>query len=264
MRRLAALLCAMSLLTTSLMHSGLLRAEDAGPQPIRIATEGAYPPFNFVDANGALQGFEIDLARALCAEMKADCTFNIVDWDALIPDLRAGKIDAIMASMEITPERSRKISFSRPYYRTPAVFMAREDTDITDVTPEGLKGRSVGAMAETPYASFLEAFYKPGTTISLYGSQDDASLDLALGRIDLVLGDKIALAEWLKRGKEAACCRFLADAPDPTHHFGKGFGVGLRKADVALRERFDAAIAAVQANGVYDAIRMKYFTFDIR
>jgi lysine-arginine-ornithine-binding protein len=240
-------------------------AQDAPPPgpTIRFATEGAYPPFNFVEGD-AIQGFEIDIAKALCTEMKATCSFTTDDWDSLIPDLRAGTFDAIVASLEITEERRQKIAFTRPYYRTPAVFMGRTDSAVTDISPAGLKGLRLGAMENTVYSAYLEDRYAAGSEVKLYANQDEASLDLALGRLDLVLGDKVALAEWLKRGKEASCCRFVADAPWNDEAFGEGYGIGLRKQDAGLRERLDAAILAIQADGTYDAIRARYFPFDVK
>jgi lysine-arginine-ornithine-binding protein len=231
---------------------------------IRIATEGAYPPFNFVDAQNQPQGFEVDLARALCERVRATCTIVADDWDALIPGLKEGRFDAVMASLEITEERRHKVAFSRPYYRTPAVFMTRKAAPIADLSPNGMKGKRIGAMAGTVYATYLEALYKPGSEVRLYANQDEASLDLALERIDAVLGDKIALAEWLKRGKEANCCAFQADAPHDVARFGEGYGIALRKEDADLRALFDRALDAIVADGTYERIRATYWPFPIR
>lgn len=229
---------------------------------IRIGTEGAYPPFNYFEGN-ELTGFEIELARAMCERMKATCIFSIVDWDNLIPDLLAGKIDAIVASMEMTDERRQQIAFSGRYYRTPAVLMVRTDTDLAAATPEALAGRKIGVPAGSVYEAYATDLF-PKAEVRTYANLDEASLDLSTGRIDAVLGDKIALAEWLKRGKEASCCRFLADVPWEQDYLGEGYGVGVRQADTALARRFDAALAAIVADGTYDRIRSKYFAFDVR
>ncbi|MCP8937648.1 transporter substrate-binding domain-containing protein [Alsobacter sp. SYSU M60028] len=231
---------------------------------VRIATEGAYPPFNFTDADNQLRGFEVDLGKALCARMKVECVFVQEDWDNLIRGLRRDRFDAIMASMEITDERRERIAFSRRYYRTPPVFMIRTDSDVAGVSPEALKGRRLGAMADTVYATYLQDLYGADSTVRLYANQDEASLDLALGRLDAVLGDRIALSVWLKRGREASCCRFLAEPPFDPAYFGEGYGVGLRKKDDDLRQMFDDAIASIQADGVYDEIRARYFDFDVK
>jgi polar amino acid transport system substrate-binding protein len=254
-------------LIASLSAAAAFAQSDASQQPrteLRIATEGAYPPFNFVDTDGQLKGFEIDLARALCERINATCIFVQTDWESLLPDLRRSQVDAVVASLEITEERRQKIAFTQRYYRTPAVFMVRQGSPLSDVSPTGLKGRRLGAMAGTVYATYLEELYKAGSEIKLYANQDEASLDLALDRIDAVLGDKIALQEWLNRGKEAHCCRFLANAPSDPLYFGEGYGIGLRKGETALRKRLDQAIEDIQADGTYEAIRTRYFPFDVR
>ncbi|MHB2167920.1 transporter substrate-binding domain-containing protein [Alsobacter sp. R-9] len=260
MRFAPALRCAIAVFVLgAAMGAG---AQERGP--LRIATEGAYPPFNYTDAAGQLQGFEIDLARALCDRMAATCTFTTEDWERLIPGLRHGHFDAIVASLEITPERQQRIAFSKPYYRTPAVFMGRKGDAVPGTDPATLRTLRVGAMAGTPYANWLLQKVGPEGQVRLYANQDEASLDLALGRIDLVLGDKIALQEWLKRGKEADCCVFVADAPADPAVFGLGYGIGVRKDDTSLRQHLDAALDAIMADGTYDAIRARYFPFDVR
>ncbi len=237
----------------------------AAEQPtLRIATEGSYPPFNFIDAGNQLQGFEIDIGRALCERMEVSCTFVTEDWERLLAGLKHRRHDAVMASLAITDERRTRIAFSKPYYRTPAVFMGRKGETFSSLEPEALAKLRLGAMAGTPYAEWLENRVGKQGDVRLYANQDEASLDLALGRIDLVLGDKIALQEWLKRGKEADCCAFAGDAPRDPEVFGEGYGVGLRKDDDALRRRFDAAIDAIVADGTYDRIRAAYFPFDVR
>ena len=255
-----------ALIVCHLAAGEAVRAEEpkAPGTALRIGTEGAYPPFNYVDTDGQLKGFEIELARALCDRINATCRFVQTDWESLLPDLRRSQIDAIVASLEISEERRQKIAFTQRYYRTPAVFMVRRGSPLSDISPVGLKGRRLGAMAGTVYATYLEDLYKGGSEIRLYANQDEASLDLALDRIDAVLGDKIALQEWLNRGKEAQCCRFLADAPNDPLYFGEGYGIGLRKDETALRKRLDQAIEDIQADGTYEAIRMRYFPFDVR
>lgn len=231
-------------------------------QTLRIATEGAFPPFNAVGASGEPEGFEIDLGRALCREMKRPCVFVLQDWDGLIAGLKAHRYDAIMSSMAITPSRAKRIAFSRRYYLAPAAFAARKADSLAAVTPDALAGRSAGAAQNSEHAAYLDDLY-PRTELKLFGDLKSAMLDLAAERIDLVLGDKREIWSFLET-REGQCCRIVADAPENPVYHGLGIGVGVRREDEALRAAFDAAIAAVQASGEYDQIRARYFPFDIR
>ena len=225
---------------------------------VRIATEGAYPPFNFTDPSGRLQGFDIDIAKALCDKMKVQCEFVAQDWDGIIPALLANKYDAIAASMSITDERKQKIDFSDKYYQTPAHFVAPKDTRITDTSPAGMARKTIGAQSSTIHSAHLEDKYK-NATVKLYATQDEANLDLASGRLDAVLADKIVLLEWLEKSNEGKCCKFIGQDVQ----IGGGVGIGLRKEDQDLKAMFNKAIAEIRADGTYDKINQKYFPFSI-
>jgi len=229
---------------------------------IRIAVEGAYPPFNYIDQNNELQGFEVDLLRALCDAMKAECVLTQHEWDGIIKGLLNREYDAIMSSLEITERRQKRIAFSVPYYRIPAAFIGPKETDIVQVTPEALADRKIGAADRSDHAAYLEQFYKT-SEIQLYSKLDEANLDLLTGRIDAVLGDKLALSKFLE-SREGACCRFIADAPAEPAYRHQSYGIGLRKEDESLKAQFDRAIAQVIADGTYDRIRAKYFPIDIK
>lgn len=227
---------------------------------VRIATEGVYPPFNYIDG-GKLTGFDVDIANAMCAKMKVECEIVTQDWDGMIPGLVAGKYDAIVASMAITPARREKVDFSAKYYNTPAHFMASKDANVTDVSPEALAGKTIAVQGSTTQATFLETKY-PQSTVRTYTSVDDASADLAAGRVDLVLSDKVLLGEWLKKSSDASCCDLVGeDLMDPS--FGEGKGVAVRKDSPKLREMFDAALKEIRADGTYETVNAKYFPFSI-
>ncbi|MGO4336067.1 transporter substrate-binding domain-containing protein [Labrys sp. KB_33_2] len=232
---------------------------------IRIATEGEYPPFNQLDAKDQPIGFDVDIAKALCQKMGATCSFEVLDWDALIPSLNAGKVDAIVSSMAITPERRRQVAFTNRYYDRPTSFVARKDSKIAAWDAAGLKDKVVGVMANTAQAAFLQAEIQAGgAQIKLYGSQAEANADLVTGRLDAVLADKLVLAGWLAK-PESLCCEIKADVDvaDYPSFFGEGEGIALRKSDGDLVEKFNKAIADIVADGTYKTINDKYFPFSI-
>jgi lysine-arginine-ornithine-binding protein len=231
---------------------------------IRIGSEGSYPPFNFMDSRQQLQGFDIDIANAICERLKARCEFVAQDWESIIPGLLAGKYDAIVASMSITEERKRSIAFSKKYYQSPALFVAARKNAALGATPEGLSGKQVGAQAATVSANYLHEVYAPaGVEVKLYATQDEANLDLASGRLDAVLGDKLALLPWLENSAQGRCCQVIGqDVRDP-RYFGEGIGVGLRKQDADLKALIDRAIDEIRADGTYDSISAKYFPFSL-
>lgn len=229
-------------------------------ETIKIATEGVYPPFNYIE-NGELTGFDVDIANALCAKMEVTCEIVTQDWDGMIPGLLAGKYDAIVASMAITPARKEQVNFSDKYYNTPAHFMAATDAGVTDTSPEALAGKVIGVQGSTTQATFLEQKYGQ-SDIRTYTSVDDASADLATGRLDLVISDKVLLDEWLKKSSDGSCCELVGeDLMDPS--FGEGKGIAVRKEDEDLLIKFNNALATILEDGEYTAINQKYFDFPI-
>ncbi len=233
----------------------------ADGEKIVIGTEGAYPPFNNLEADGTLTGFDVDIAKALCAEMKAECTFVTQDWDGIIPALLAKKFDAIVASMSITPERLEKVDFTDKYYNTGPAIVVPKDSPITEATEAGLAGKSLGAQSSTTHSNYAEAFFKE-SELKLYPTPDEYKLDVANGRVDAVIDDVVVLSSWLKT-EDGACCKLLkALAPDPEIN-GIGAGIAVRKGDTPLKDKFNAAIKAIRANGKYKEINDKYFDFDV-
>jgi polar amino acid transport system substrate-binding protein len=232
------------------------------PRPVRIATEGAFPPFNYLDERGEPHGFEIDLAKAMCEAMAARCTLVLHEWEGIMKGLLAKEYDAIMASLAITPKRRERIAFSKRYYFIPPAFIGAKESDLRAVTPDALTARVIGTTEGSQHAAYLQAHYKKAD-IRLYGKLDDANLDLMAGRLELVLGDKLALSRFVN-SREGSCCRFIGDAPVDVAFYGEGVAVGLRKEDRDLKAMFDRAIDRIMADGTYDRIQAKYFGFSTR
>lgn len=230
----------------------------ASPAPagtvVRIATESSFKPFSYMDNQGNPVGFEIDLANAMCKEMKVECKISSEDWDSLIPGLNAKKFDAIMAGMSITPERSQSVLFSQPYFQNKLVLVAKKDQQV------GLKdvaGKSVAVQQATVSAEYLEKNH-PTAQIKNYDKQDNAYLDLAAGRVDFMLSDLVPISDWLKTdaGKGFEVKGEPIDINDAV-------AIAVRKDDTALAEQFNAALQILKSTGEYDKIAQKYFDQDL-
>jgi lysine-arginine-ornithine-binding protein len=227
-----------------------------------IATEGAYPPFNFVDANGELQGFDVDIAKALCEKMQADCEIVAQDWDGIIPGLLAKKYDAIVASMSITEERKQKVDFTDKYYNTPAKFVAKKGSGL-EISKEGLAGKIIGVQVSTIHENFARDNFGDVAEIKAYDTQENANLDLVAGRVDCLVADSVALDEGFLKTDQGKDFEFVGpDFTDPKW-FGEGAGIAIRKGETELRDAFNAAIKAIRDDGTYKTINDKYFTYDV-
>ncbi|WP_118134863.1 ABC transporter substrate-binding protein [Oceanicella sp. SM1341] len=240
----------------ALALSGAASAAD-----LKICVEGAYAPFSETAPDGSVVGFDIDIANALCAEIGQSCEMVKTDWDGIIPALLEKKCDAIVASMSITEDRKQVIDFTKKYYNTPARFVAREGTEMTD-TPEGLKGKLVGVQRGTIHQAFMEGEF-PDVNLVLYASQDEAYLDLVSGRIDAVIADSIAVDEGFLKTDAGKGYAFFGEPYSIPEYHGEGAGIGVRKEDTELRDQLSSAIDAIRASGEYETIQAKYFDFDI-
>jgi octopine/nopaline transport system substrate-binding protein len=248
---------------------------------VKIATEGAYAPWNFTGPGGKLEGFEIELIGELCPRMKVRCEIVAQDWDGIIPALQAKKYDAIMAGMQITEKRLETINFSRPYARTPGAFLVPKDSPLAKVPNDKvydigadltsaqkgadeikplLKGKVVGVQGSTTLATMMERLFQ-GVEVREYKTTEQHDLDLAAGRIDAVAAATTSLDATLsKPGFEA----FVIAGPGFTGGFmGRGVAVGLRKADEDLKGLFDDAIAAALADGTISRLSQKWFKRDL-
>jgi polar amino acid transport system substrate-binding protein len=224
---------------------------------LRIGTEGAYPPFNQIDASGNVVGFDVEIAKALCVKMQAECEIVTSDWDGIIPALNAKKFDFIAASMSITDERKQAVDFTDPYYTNKLQFIAPKSVEFkTDEA--SLDGKVIGAQRATIAGTWLEDNLGDVVDVKLYDTQENAYLDLAAGRVDGVLADKLVNWEWLKSdaGKD------FEFKGEPVYDDDK-IGIALRKGDDALRDKLNAALKAIVEDGTYKQINDKYFPFSI-
>ncbi|MBF0639822.1 MULTISPECIES: ABC transporter substrate-binding protein [Pseudomonas] len=229
----------------------------AAAETLKMGIEAAYPPFNNKDASGQVVGFDKDIGDALCAKMKVECTVVTSDWDGIIPALNAKKFDFLISSLSITDERKQAVDFTDPYYSNKLQFIAPKDKTEFKTDKASLKGKIIGAQRATLAGTWLEDNLGDDITIKLYDTQENAYLDLTSGRLDAILADKYVNYEWLK-----------SDAGKPYEFKGEPMvesdkiGIAVRKKD-PLREKLNAALKEIVADGTYKKINDKYFPFSI-
>lgn len=228
---------------------------------IRIGVEGAYPPFSKTEKDGSVTGFDIDIANALCQELEAKCTLVKQDWDGIIPALLGRKFDAIIATMDITEERKKKVAFTNKYQHIPARFVATKGATY-EGTEAFMKGKKVGVQRATTMDLYISDNF-PTAEIKRYGSADEAYLDLKAGRVDYVMADSAAITDGLLMKEGGDKFEFVGPKLNDPKWFGEGAGIAIRKQDKDLQTQLNEAIVAIRADGTYKTIQDKYFTFDV-
>jgi lysine-arginine-ornithine-binding protein len=229
---------------------------------LKIATEGTYAPWSFKDAQGKLQGWDVEIAFALCEKMKAECEVIAQDWDGIIPGLQAKKYDAIVASMSMTPKRREQIDFTNKYKDVVSTFVARRGT-IADTSVEGMKGKRIGVQRGSSQHQWLQQTgYEKTATLVLYDTPQQAELEVISGRVDAMIGNKATYFTGFFKRPESKDFDYVGPALQGGV-LGEGAGIGVRKGDDALRERFNKALVEIRADGTYDRISKKYFPFPL-
>jgi polar amino acid transport system substrate-binding protein len=237
-------------------------AGTASAQQIKVGIAAEpYPPFASPDAAGTWSGWEVEMITAVCKAATLECELTPVAWDGIIPSLTGSQIDVIMASMSITDERMQTIDFSDAYYNTPAVIVADKGLDV-DASPASLAGKIIGIQASTTHQAYANAYFAAGSEIKVYQTQDDANQDLVAGRVDAIQADSIAMADFVN-SDAGACCEIKGAVAKDDAILGKGVGAGVRKGDTDLRDKLNAGIAAVIADGTHAEITSRYFTTSI-
>lgn len=231
-------------------------------EKVRIGTEGAYPPFNYIDENGDLAGFDVDIAKALCEAAGVEYEFVTQDWDGIIPGLVAKKYDCIIASMSITAERDKKVDFTKKYYQTPVRCVASEDAKL-DLFLNGIQGKTMGVQRGTVGANLARAKFGDSVDIKAYATQDEANMDLASGRVDMVCADSVILQTGLLDTEEGEGFQFVGPSFADQKYLGKGIGIAVREGDDDLRKLFNDAIDKIRENGTYKRINNQHFDFDV-
>jgi len=245
------------LLATIFTSASLFAAE-----PLRLSTDGTYPPFSEINEKGEMIGFDIDIGNALCAEMKRECTWTSLDFDALISSLKANKVDVLVASMNANEERRKSVAFTNTYYQNPGIFVRAKGSKV-ELTPEGLKGKVIGVLRSSIFDDYVTAKFKDIAEIQRYSGQGEAFLDAGAGRVDVLFADAVVMHDgFLDRDEGKEFEVFGEEVNDPTY-FGEGIAIAVRLEEQQLVEDLNKALQAIKDNGTYKTINDKYFKYDI-
>lgn len=229
---------------------------------LKVAIDPTYEPFTYKTPDGKPAGFDVDIANALCAQIKRKCVFVEQVWDSMIPGLQAKKYDVIISSMSITEERQQVVDFTDKYYFTPSRIVVKADTPFTDAA--SLKGKKLGVLKGSTQEKYAMGELKPaGVNVIPYEAQDQVYLDIRSGRLDGTVADKVEVNGGFLRKPEGKDYGFVGPNLSDRKYYGDGVGVALRKGQTELKNQLNAAIKAIRTNGSYDTIAKKYFDFDV-
>ncbi len=224
---------------------------------IRFLTETDYPPFNYAGPDGVPAGFNVDLARLICEEIKVPCTVQMRRFDTLVDALNTNGGDAVIASIAATPDMRRRVDFSDPYYRTPARFVARRGT-ASDVTAAALEGKKIGVVAGTAHEAYIKALFTEAS-LQPFPYADAARAALKKGEVDLLFGDGVSLAFWLNGTESANCCEFRGGPFMESRYFGEGVGIAVRRNNDLLRQALNWALFRLWEKGRFTDLWLRYF-----
>jgi arginine/ornithine transport system substrate-binding protein len=228
---------------------------------LKVAIDPTYEPFTY-KAEGKPVGFDVDIASALCEQIKRKCVFVEQGWDSMIPGLMARKYDVIISSMSITEDRLKQIDFTDKYYNTPSRVVVKKDVKYTG--PTSIKGKKIGVLKASTQEKYALGELKPaGVDVVSYEAQDQVYLDIKAGRLDGTVADHVEVTGGFLSKPEGKDYELKGDELYIPKYFGIGAGIGLRKGQDALKGELNAAIKAIRANGVYKKINDKYFKFDV-
>jgi arginine/ornithine transport system substrate-binding protein len=229
---------------------------------LKVAIDPTYEPFTFKTSDGKPTGFDVDIAEALCAEIKRQCVYVEQVWDSMIPGLQAKKYDVIISSMSITEERQKVVDFTDKYYNTPSRIVVKADTPFTDLG--SLKDKKIGVLKGSTQEKYAMGELKTvGVSVVPYEAQDQVYLDIKSGRLDGTVADSVEVTGGFLSKPEGAGYGFVGPVLNDVKYYGIGVGVAMRQGETQLKEELNAAIKAIRANGTYETVSKKYFDFDV-
>jgi polar amino acid transport system substrate-binding protein len=225
---------------------------------IRFLTESDFPPFNYIDEDNVLTGFNVDMARAVCLELSLTCDIQVRPWDQLLPALVKGEADAVAASHVISPNALKVVDFTDRYYFTPARFAGKRGTARIDMTPDELEGKRIAVAKATAHEAYLRAFFRD-SSIRVFETVELARDALVTGAVDYLFDDGISLAFWLNGTASKACCEFKGGPFAEPKYFGDGIGFVVKRDDIELKNLINGALKRMRESGRYEELLLRYF-----
>lgn len=225
---------------------------------IRFVTDNDYPPFNYLDEDGELTGFNVDLAQTLCDELSVECSVGAVSWGQLIESLKQGEADAIVASMRVSEASLRDVDFTDAYYHTPARFVALKTNPQRAVTPEALAGKKVGVVAKTAHEAYLGDFFSDAEIVA-FETPEEAKAGLREGKVSFLFGDGVSLMFWINGTLSDGCCEFRGGPFTESKYFGEGIGIAVLKGNRKLREALNYGLYLARSEGRFEELYLRYF-----
>lgn len=236
-----------------LVAAGLLSGGAAlAQEKLTIGTNPAYPPFEYKGENNELLGFDIDLMNEVCNVLQKECVYAEQEFDALIPNLRLRRYDAVISGMDITEERAKQLAFSNPYYQNYSIYITTTDKADSIQNVEDVK---IGVLSGSTHQQYIRDTYK-GANVSVYPQYPSAMSDLALGRVDVVFGDGEVVRDYIKENDKLV---MVGEKVTDPKYFGQGLGIGVGLRNKALVEEINGALETIKDNGKYDEIYKKWF-----
>lgn len=238
-------------------------ASETAPEPprrvvVRFLTESDFPPFNFYDEDGVLTGFNVDLARAICLELETACDIKVRPWGELIPALKRGEADAVVAGHMVSSVTLRDVDFTDRYFHTPGRFAGKRGEFDAEISPAGLDGKRIGVAQGTAHEAFLKAFFRD-SSIQTFETAEQAREALSAGNVDLIFDDGIGLAFWLNGTLSRACCEFKGGPFLEPKFFGDGIAIAVSKNDTQIKGLINGALKKIRANGRFEELVQRYF-----
>jgi len=225
---------------------------------IRFVTDSDYPPFNYLDEEGELTGFNVDLARALCDELSVECSVRTLPWNRLLPALKEGEADAVIASYRISEKILQQVDFTDSYYHTPARFVALKANPVKSITPESLADKKIGVVAKTAHQAYLKDFFS-SSTVTSFATPAQAKSALREGKIDFLFGDGVSLMFWLNGISSDRCCVFRGGPFTESKYFGEGIAIAIPKGNRKLRNALNYGLHLARSGGRIEELHLRYF-----